>query len=428
MNLILKFIGILIIILNCTSISYAEQLIKFINVDKIISETKSNSNQSLLNSYLNYSGETEDFNISAEVQVYEDLTKKNSSDKFQYIYPNFTISKLIKTNLDIKGDLNYQLSGSNQQKETNISETYLINDLNYSSKSFFSKFGTISNIDLFLKNTLKKGENSNNYDKNTKNELYSALVFNSSYPLKKIHEKEFVSNLTPKFLIRYSPTTNEDLSNLDRKIFSTNIYSNNRLGLTDSLEGGQSITMGIDYNLNDQNNIEKLNVGLSQIFRDSVDEKLPLKSKMQNKASDIVGHFNFYPTNNFNINYNFSIDNNIDTMNYNKLNTNLTINNFITSFEFLEENNEIGSDSYLSSDIKYLFNNNNSLAYNSRRNRKTNLTEYYSLIYEYKNDCLIAAIEYNKDYYQDRDLEPNEEIFFKLTITPLTSVNSPNLK
>ena len=129
-----------------------------------------------------------------------------------------------------------------------------------------------------------------------------------------------------------------------------------------------------------------------------------------------------------NINYNFSIDNNIDTMNYNKLNTNLTINNFITSFEFLEENNEIGSDSYLSSDIKYLFNNNNSLAYNSRRNRKTNLTEYYSLIYEYKNDCLIAAIEYNKDYYQDRDLEPNEEIFFKLTITPLTSVNSPNLK
>ena len=52
----------------------------------------------------------------------------------------------------------------------------------------------------------------------------------------------------------------------------------------------------------------------------------------------------------------------------------------------------------------------------ARRNRKTNLTEFYNLIYEYKNDCLAAAIEYNKNYYQDRDLTPTEEIF-SITIT-----------
>ena len=102
--------------------------------------------------------------------------------------------------------------------------------------------------------------------------------------------------------------------------------------------------------------------------------------------------------------------------------------NILTSFEFLEESNEIGSDSYLLSDIKYKFDARNSIAYNTRRNRKTNLTEYYNLIYEYKNDCLVAAIEYNKDYYQDRDLKPSEEIFFSLTITPFTSVNSPSFK
>ena len=56
------------------------------------------------------------------------------------------------------------------------------------------------------------------------------------------------------------------------------------------------------------------------------------------------------------------------------------------------------------------------LLFNTRRNRKTNLTEFYNLIYEYKNDCLVAAIEYNKDYYQDRDLKPSEEIFFKLQL------------
>ncbi len=47
MKLILKFIGIVIFILNFTNISYAEQLIKFINVDKIVNET--NIGKKLLN-------------------------------------------------------------------------------------------------------------------------------------------------------------------------------------------------------------------------------------------------------------------------------------------------------------------------------------------------------------------------------------------
>ena len=115
-------------------------------------------------------------------------------------------------------------------------------------------------------------------------------------------------------------------------------------------------------------------------------------------------------------------------MNYTKLETQFNGNNFITSFDFLEENNEIGSDSYLTNDVKLNLNDKNSLAFSTRRNRKIDLTEFYNLIYEYKNDCLVAAIEYNKNYYQDRELKPGEEIFFKLTITSFSSINSPNMK
>ena len=147
---------------------------------------------------------------------------------------------------------------------------------------------------------------------------------------------------------------------------------------------------------------------------------------MQNKSSDIVGNITYTPNNILDINYNYSADNNLDTMNYTFLETSLNINNFVTSFEFLEENNEIGSESYFSRNIGYKFDQNNSLKFNTRRNRKTDLTEYYNLIYEYKNDCLVAAIEYNKNYYVDRDIKPNEEVFFSLTITPFTSVNTPN--
>ena len=244
--------------------------------------------------------------------------------------------------------------------------------------------------------------------------------------MKKIYQN-FQSNLTPKASLRLSPFDSENISSLDRQLNMTNLFSNNRLGLSDSLEGGQSITLGFDYDISDLEDNTFFSSSLGQIFRDVDDGKLPLSSTMNSQRSDIIGQMKFKTNDDFEINYNFSADNNLDTMNYTLLESKFTVNNFITSFEFLEENNDIGSKSYFQNDIKYKFNQNNSLNYNTRRNRKTDLVEYYNLIYEYKNDCLIAAIEYNKNYYEDRDIKPNEEIFFSLTLTPLTSVSSPNL-
>ena len=81
--------------------------------------------------------------------------------------------------------------------------------------------------------------------------------------------------------------------------------------------------------------------------------------------------------------------------------------------KLLQEDEEVGSENHYSNEMKLILNNSNSLKYRTRRNKKTDLTEYYNLIYEYKNDCLTAAIQYNKDYYSDKDLKPNEEIFFQ---------------
>ena len=56
------------------------------------------------------------------------------------------------------------------------------------------------------------------------------------------------------------------------------------------------------------------------------------------------------------------------------------------------------------------------------------MTEYYKFWYQYKNDCLAASIEYNKDFYSDRDITPGENILFKLSIIPFAQTSSPNLK
>ena len=81
----------------------------------------------------------------------------------------------------------------------------------------------------------------------------------------------------------------------------------------------------------------------------------------------------------------------------------------------------MGDSNILENSIFYNFNNSNSLNFNTRRNRKLNLTEYYDLVYEYKNDCLTAGIKYKKTYYEDRDLKPAENLFFTITLFPLTT-------
>ena len=48
-------------------------------------------------------------------------------------------------------------------------------------------------------------------------------------------------------------------------------------------------------------------------------------------------------------------------------------------------------------------------------------------MYQYKNDCLSASIEYNKEYYSDKDLKPDESIFFRLTIIPFGEATTPTI-
>ena len=118
----------------------------------------------------------------------------------------------------------------------------------------------------------------------------------------------------------------------------------------------------------------------------------------------------------------FAIDNKIDKFNYNSIGLDISLNNFITEFNFIEENADIGNTNFFENSSTYNFNNQNSISFKTRRNRELNLTEYYNLVYEYKNDCLTAGIRFNKTYYEDRDLKPTENLMFTISFYPITSI------
>ena len=396
----------------------------YLKTDNI--EATQNFNTNSLNSFLSFNANREDLNISIDFQAYEDLSIENENDKYQYIYPNFSISKTLNTVFNEFGSFNYQATGFQKKSNTNVSEQSFINNFIFSSKPVFTQFGFKNDFNLFVKNANKDAKNSSAHKDGLSSDFYTSLIFNSSLPLKK-STTNYESEIKPKLSLRLSPTRSENLIDEDRRIDIVNIFSPNRLGLSDSLEGGQSLTLGTEYNLKKKDGFEILGMSIAQIYRDINEKKLPIKSKMNTKSSDVVGEIKFTPNNYIDFGYNFSLDNNLKTSNYNMAKSTVSINNFITSFEFLEENNEIGSDSYLSNETSYAFNRNNKLLFRERKNRKTNLKEFYNLAYQYENDCLIAAIEYNKDYYTDRELKPTEELFFSLTIVPFANIGSPKI-
>ena len=228
--------------------------------------------------------------------------------------------------------------------------------------------------------------------------------------------------LTPKASIRFNPGDMKNHSTSDRSVNVDGIFDINRLALDDSFEEGKSLTLGLEYKKTKLSDINKFfEAKIATIYRDKNEDFIPTSSGINNKNTNFFGTL----SNNFfdigSISYDFIIDNNLNDFVYNSINTSLNYKNFNTTFNFIEEDGIVGDTNTLENTTTYKFDEQNYLSFNTRRNRKIDLTEYYNLIYEYKNDCLVAGIKYNKTYYEDRDLKPSENLRFTITLSPLTS-------
>ncbi len=381
---------------------------------------------STLHSFANLELAKEDLSFDAEFAVYEKLGNLNSN-RYEFIFPRYNLSKIIDTKFDERGTLTLNSSGSQNLYNTNVYEGHIINDLTFASKDKFLDSGIINNYNILVKNVNTNGKKSSKYKDTAQSELLSTFLFSSSYPLLR-NGMHFDSKINPKFSIRYSPNSMKDLRDDDSKLLINNIWSLDRVAATDTVESGQSITVGSEFNFfSKKKERDILSLELATVFRDQKNEDLPIKSSLGNKSSDVVGNIDFNPNDMFKIDYNFSVDNNLDLIKYNELSTTFSVNNFVTSFKYLEEKGLIGDESYIKNNTSYKLNENSSFHFSTRKNKKIDLTEFYNLIYEYKNDCLTAALKYKKQFYTDNDLKPTEDLFFSITISPIWAYESKNI-
>ncbi|WP_440931250.1 LPS-assembly protein LptD [Candidatus Pelagibacter sp.] len=381
-------------------------------------------NDTLTNT-ISLSGSREDLSFQSELHIFENLNKQNS-DRYEVIYPSYEIEKKLNSLESLNGNIFLKSNGFQKKYNTNVEEQVVVNDIIFKSFPTLSTKGFKNSLNLLLKNTNTSSENSTKYKDHTDHKILSIGEINSTYPLSKKNSTR-QQILTPKVSFRYSPNDSKDIRNTDNRIDVSNIFNFNRLSDNETVEGGGSITYGFNYS-SSKDNREYFNSKIANVMRLSKNEDLPKNSKLGEKTSDIVGSLIFDPNNFMKFEYDFSQDENLKDNNYQLLKSEFKINNFVTSFEYLNENNTANKEHFLSNKSSYLIDEYNMLSYTTRRNKKTKLTEFYNLVYEYKNDCLKASLEYNKDYYNDRDIKPEENIFFRLTIMPFGETKGPNLK
>ncbi|MDA8987867.1 organic solvent tolerance protein [Candidatus Pelagibacter ubique] len=395
----------------------------------------------------------ENYDFGSSFKIYESLGG-NNSDRYTYVLPDYSFSKnFFLTNVD--GSFSASSSGSHTISSTNISSSSISNSLEYSSLEYYTDSGFITDYNFSFTNSNTMSDNSLKYKNTPQSELLSAYFFDVSFPLQK-KTKERQNTLVPKLNFRFSPHDMKKHANSSAPISISNVFSNNRLGM---IEDGESFTLGINFKKQKINEIFKIievknskidyenltnyeiekklkkdsnserevineiedyfDFEIAQVFRFNKEENIPTNSTLGEKTSNVFGSANYRPIKNVSLNYGFSLTNDFNTIEQQTIGAQYLTEHFSTDFSFSEETGILGDSNVISNTTKLIdFKDYHNLSFSTRRNRKINLTEYYDIVYEYKNDCLIAGIKYRKDYYSDRDIIPKEELFFSLTIIP----------
>tara|TARA_B100001121_G_scaffold310677_1_gene343846 strand:- start:3464 stop:5842 length:2379 start_codon:yes stop_codon:yes gene_type:complete len=383
-------------------------------------------NSDFLRSSLNYDLYSDDLTIESEVSVFEDLNK-DLSDRYEFILPRVKISKNIENKTSLDGNFVFNSNNLIRNYQTNIFEKVNTNNLLFSSNSKITNKGFKNDYKFLIKNSNSDSQNSSSFKEGENYYLSSIYQFNSSLPLVKSN-KNFRNIIKPKLSLKLSPDNSKNKSNDYVRLDVNNIYNLERLSLDDSVEGGASLTYGNDFSIYDKINLKDIfSLKLANNIRFNENDDLPTNNQIDQKTSNFFTEIMYSPNDILTTKYNSSIKNDLKNNSYENFSTQISLNNFVTTFDYLNENNSSEKNSYWVTSAKYSLDDNNSFLFKTRENKKTNLTEYYNFIYQYKNDCLAASIEYNKDYYDDRDIKPEENILLKLTIIPFGETSSPNL-
>ncbi len=357
-----------------------------------------------------------DFEASAFTSLADDY-----NDKYEYLLPSISLNRGLYTEDFGYGELLSNLKVRNY--DTNKTEKTLVNTLNWNLDRPFKEKKYIGTLLAQLKNFNYENKNISKFKNDATSEFYGSLGYLASMDLFKL-KGDVEQFLRPKILIRAAPNHMKKETG-DFYLHNRDIFSLDRLGRGTNIESGTSMTLGFDYERKNQG--KKLNFSIGQIINEKqTNKKMPSSSSLDKRFSDIIGNMNYSNNINFNLNYDFSLNQNYKETNFNKIETNFYNDHVNFNIKYLDEEKVASTTEYIASTLEIKKGENGIFTLTNKRNLITNSSEYYNLSYEYINDCLRAGLVYRREFYDDSELEAENSLMFKITLSPFGSINTPS--
>ena len=392
---------------------------------KLLETSSLLNDDNLLVSNLDLDWTFEDSSLNTSVRVFEDLSR-NYNDRYQYVFPDFNFIRNIKIPDNYNGKFTFNSYGYNKHYDTNTMETVITNDFLFSSNQYINTKGLLYNYNIFLKNPSSYASNSSNFRENGNYDLYGTIKLDGSMPLAKQLDN-YTHFLKPIASFRYSPNGNKDITSKDILLNYDNVFSLNRIGVSDQVEGGDALSLGLEFKRTNINGADIIDFKIANVFKSKENIKLPTKSKLNQTRSDIFGSLKYNLSNNLKIGYDFSYDRDLDHSNLDGLYVDINLNNIFTDFYYYTTDNDLGENETISNNTIININDESSLKFNTTKDLIDDFTEYYDLMYSYITDCISINFNYNKSFYRDGNLKPNESLSFLIKIIPFTELGVPNL-
>ncbi len=392
---------------------------------KLIETSELISNDNILLSNLDLNWDLKEASLNTSFKIFEDLSR-TQSDRYQYVLPEFSYSKNIEIPEDYNGNFNFSSSGYNTHYNTNVYETNLTNNFLFSSNRLLNSNGLVSNYNLLLKNANSYTNNSSDLKEDSNYDLFGTFKIDTSLPLQK-KMKDFTHFLKPIASFRYSPNKNRDISSKDILLSYNNVFSLDRIGSSDQVEGGESLSLGLEFKRDNNDGFKIIDFKVANVLRLKENNKLPIKSKLNKTRSDIFGSLRYNFNDNLNAEYFFSYDRDLEYSNLEQFALEYEVNNFLTNFSYYTEDNDFGSQENLKNNTSFNFNKENKISFEMTKDLANDFTQYYDVMYTYYTDCISINFNYNKSFFSDGNLKPNKTLSFLIKIIPFTELGVPNV-
>lgn len=388
--------------------------------------------------------------IELKAGIFENLDIADSG-KYTYFLPDGFYSNNKRIN---KFNLNFTNYFQGKKFSKNQKQFKVRNLFTSSSDSIFNKnigLETKFKANFFNKNIYN--DNVDNEKNNANIDNYATLAIDSSLPFIKLNRYKY-QTITPRVFAKYTTGSMQNVSENDKILNYSDIFSMNRTNDLDIPEVGTSIGHGLEYSFKKKNSFDNetlynLTSGIGQVIRSHRLDNMPTKSSLNNSSSDYAGFFkfelfgknNFKPSDNvgqinflnffekdfINFNYKYNLDNNFQKFNRNNISLNSNYNKFNFSFNFEEKNNHIGSSRSGLINLKTLIKEDYYIKFETKKNLLTNRSEYLNFSINFENECIMTSLTLSKDFYNDKDITNSKTLILGIVIKPFSNDFAPDL-